>query len=226
MAKLEAHLGSFTVSSVLEVSLGTFLVKDDTPPPPPPPPPPSPEGRFSAEAYANQLRALLPHGLAWAAEPGSFLAKVLLAIGDELARVDRRAAILMAESDPRTAVEMLEDWERVFGLPDGCRPEIPLSYEERQVAVAQRLASRGGQSRAFFIAVAAALGFEGATIDEYLGGGLRVGFRVGDRAYGDGWAYVWSLNLPASATPSQRDYIECVVRRAAPAHTQVYFSYI
>jgi len=42
---------------------------------------------------------------------------LLLAAGDECARVDQRQRDVLAESDPRTAVETLADWERVLDQP-------------------------------------------------------------------------------------------------------------
>jgi uncharacterized protein YmfQ (DUF2313 family) len=130
----------------------------------------------------------------------------------------------MREADPRTATETLPEWERALGLPDEIQAVIPDSIEERQVAVAQRYASRGGQSRAFFIALAEALGYEGVTIEEFAASQLRVGFRAGDRCTGDEWAFAWRVHLPASPAYAQLD-VERVFRRAAPAHTTVLFSY-
>ncbi len=180
---------------------------------------------FSSGAYARQLAQLLPRGPAWRAESGSVLAGLLLAIADELARVDERARALGTEGDPRTAVETLPEWEAALGLPDDCIEQIPQTTGERQVAVAHRLASRGGQSRPFFIALAETLGYPGATIEEYQFAQLRVGFRAGDRCTGDAWAHAWRINLPGPGPGHTQIDVECVVRRAAPAHTIVVFSY-
>lgn len=206
----------------------TELTFEGVAPPPSPPEPPPPvvptEARYGAESYARQLQQLLPRGAAWLAERGSVLARSLLAIGDELARIDSRANELVRESDPRSAVETLPDWERMLGLPDETSGELAAPVEGRQAMVTQRYVSRGGQSRAFFIAMAGALGFEGATVEEHLGAGLRVGFRAGDRCTGDAWPHVWTLHLP-SGPADLRPVLESVVRRSAPAHTTVLFSY-
>ena len=53
-----------------------------------------------AAAYSAQLRQLLPQGRAWTAAPGGVLALLLDAIGEELARVDRRIFGLIGEADP------------------------------------------------------------------------------------------------------------------------------
>lgn len=73
-------------------------------------------GPASAAAYARMLKMLLPPSKAWRLDPGSTLSAVFLASGDELARVDARGFDLLTESDPRTADELLPDFERVLGL--------------------------------------------------------------------------------------------------------------
>ena len=73
---------------------------------------------MDASAYLSQLRALLPPGAALLREPGGRVERVLGVAAAELARVDARAAAVREEADPRTAAEMIADWERLLGLPD------------------------------------------------------------------------------------------------------------
>lgn len=202
---------------------------------------------LSAEAYARQLRGLLPRGSIWPRELDSTLRKLLLAIGDELARVEGRGEDVLREAVPTTALETLEDWERVFGLPDECVEEIPETVNERRFAILGKLVATGGASRAYFIDLAAALGFT-ITISEYTV--ARVGiFRSGDRLYGEAWAYAWLVNADLSS-PALEGWsgqsvlfrsglgrsgdrlaswngpaLECFFRRSAPAHTVVLFEY-
>ena len=80
--------------------------------------------------------------------------------------VDARAAdLLERESDPRSTIELLPDWERNWGLPDPCYTS-PQSIDERQRALVMRMTMLGAQSRQFFIDVAAMLGYT-ITITEY-----------------------------------------------------------
>ena len=60
---------------------------------------------MSAAAYADQLKQLLPRGRLWLLEADAKLRALLLAIAEELARVDARGVDLINESDPRTADE-------------------------------------------------------------------------------------------------------------------------
>lgn len=148
---------------------------------------------FSALAYARQLKELLPPGSVWLLLPGSWISRALLAIGTELARIDARALELLEEADPRTTTELLTDWERVLGLPDGCVLELADTTAERRNSVVAKLVARGGQSAAFYISIAAAMGVT-ATVSESYANVLRVGFRVGDRVYGLGEAFTWTVN--------------------------------
>lgn len=70
-----------------------------------------------ADAYRRALQALLPPGSIWRRDLNGILAELLLAAGDEMARVDARGVDLLNEADPRTTKELLPDFERVLGLP-------------------------------------------------------------------------------------------------------------
>lgn len=180
-----------------------------------------------ADAYTRQLKALLPPGRLWLLDAGSWISKVLEALAQELAHVAARAVDLLAESDPRTATETLSDWERVLGLPDSCIVAIPSTTAERQVAVTQKFVRRGGQTRAYFISLASACGYT-ATITEWEDHPvMRSGFRCGARCYNTDWAFVWTMHVqPPSGTALSHAELECIITRAAPAHTVVLFTYL
>jgi uncharacterized protein YmfQ (DUF2313 family) len=147
---------------------------------------------MTAEQYALQQRQLLPPGRLWTTDTDSVLWKVFLACADEYARVDTRARDLLNEWDPRTASEMLPDWEKLLGLSGS-----GLTTAQRRNNCLQKLISRGGQSKAFYIALAAALGLT-ITIDEFQypiprSGTAQAGLAI---AYGSEWAHVWTVNVP------------------------------
>jgi uncharacterized protein YmfQ (DUF2313 family) len=128
----------------------------------------------------------LPQGPAW---PRNSIDSVLYRACNGLAQywgfVDGRAAdLLETESDPRTTMELLPDWERNFGLPDPCY-KTPQTIGDRQKALVQRMTIEGAQSRAFFMETAASIGYT-ITISEYRP--FVVGIdRCGDnRVIGDG----------------------------------------
>lgn len=198
---------------------------------------------FDASAYAAQLRALLPQGRAWNRSPDSMLGRLLDGIAQEFARIDARADDLLDEADPRTALELLPDWERVAGLPDACFGQ-PDNIPERQVAVASRITGLGGQSRAYFIELAASLGYL-VEIEEFRP--ARCGDRLGVLCHSDAWVGTWRMHiLPNDDVPDSQTVLtqarcgdrlgvrlrgwgsislECLVNRHKPAHTRIFFTY-
>jgi len=164
---------------------------------------------------------------------------LLLAWADEFSRVDLRCDELVNAADPRTTVELLPDYERVFGLPDLC-VTIEQTVEQRRAALLSKITERGGQSRAYFIALAASLGYAGATIDEFRP--MTCNDDCNSALNGAADMFVWQLNLPGStggvflmdcnsdcnsALQSWGDEaLECRINQLKPAHTSVLFAYI
>lgn len=188
--------------------------------------------------YLSQCLALLPRGLAFAKEQGSVLSGLLAAWSALFARVDLRTADLVNEADPRTASELLLDWERIAGLPDAC-VTIVQSLEQRRAALLSKLTMVGNQSRAYFIGLAAALGYPDASIDEFFMMTCTDDCNGALNSQAD--LFTWRLNLPNatgglfvmdcdsdcnSALQSWGDEaIECRINRFKPAHTSVIFAY-
>ena len=211
--------------------------------------------RASAQDYSFQLRALLPSGVAWPSveDPAAtVLGRLLHGIGEELARVDGRAADLVdREADPRLAVELFEEWERMVGLPDPCVGELP-TIQERRAELLARLTGaatlfgsgdalfRTGQSVQAIIRAAAAAGFE-ITIEENDPETFRAGVSVaGDPVTGSIWRYLFYVDAPETSIRSHfraksrageplrtwgNEPLECLVNRIKPAHAIAVFRY-
>ncbi len=196
--------------------------------------------------YHAQLMALLPRGPVWPRGADSVISRVMMALADALARFDARLGDLLTEADPSTALEMLGDWERLLGLPDPCVP-ADASIRARQRLAAQKLAARGGQSRAYFVELAAIMGYE-IEIEEF--SAFVAGSFAGDLLYGDDWAHAWNVRVLASSVGplSAAGYISigeftagslageplrtfeagvlaCILNRVKPAHTIIMISY-
>lgn len=189
---------------------------------------------------ADLLARLLPPGVALAAaREGAFLLRALLvAVGAGPAAFHGRAAALIEnEADPALASEMLPDWERAWGLPDPCFGEAQ-TIAERRAALLARVAAQGGQSREYFTAVAAAMGFA-VTIEEFRP--FRFGHGTfGQPIFGQDWIFAWRVRAPAETVRELRfgegawgeplrrwgnAPLECALRRLAPARTLVLFAY-
>jgi uncharacterized protein YmfQ (DUF2313 family) len=178
-------------------------------------------------AYARQLRQLLPPGRLWNLEPGTHLSTLILGVAEELARVDARGLVLIEESDPRTATETLAEWERMLGLPDEDVLEVPSTTETRRQAIISKLLKLGGQSRAYYVTLAAACGYEAEIYDGYGAELFRVNRqRMGDRLLGPAWAHTWKVTVqPPTGSALTHAELERILRRVAPAHTVVIFEY-
>ncbi len=185
--------------------------------------------------YLHQLLALLPPGAAWPRDPGTVRHGQLSAIARSLATVHARADQLLEEADPRSAAELLIDWERVAGLPDPCTGPAETTAERRDRVVA-RLTARGGQSRVYFIGVAAALGYA-VTIEEFPTACCEDPSDVGLNPWP--WPRTWMVHAPAETVrelPADgasdeplrtwgNQALECALHRHQPAHTNLLIAY-
>ena len=192
----------------------------------------------TAADYLEQLKTLLPPGQAFPREAGSTLHDLLDGMSIELARVDGRGEALPAEANPASTSELLGDWERVAGLPDKCSGVLEETLQGRKAALLTKLTSTGGQSAAYFIELAAALGYT-VTIEEFRP--FRAGVsRAGDALTNGAWAYTWLVRAPAVSITEFRaglsaagerlrtwgnDTLECKINQLKPAHTIALFAY-
>lgn len=188
---------------------------------------------LTADDYAGLIEGLTPNGPAWQER------KLRDAWAVELARLDARIDVLFNEADPRTTSELLTDWERVLGLPDDCMVELPLSINERRLIAWQRLTELGGQSRQYFIDLAARFGEPGVTITEFRQ--MTCNSHCNDALYSQADEFVWRVNFPRPAANVRlmncnddcNDALqmyaaalaECPITERKPAHTSVIFSY-
>lgn len=199
--------------------------------------------------------SLLPRGQAWPKRWGTTLAETVEGLSDYWGFVDGRAAdLLEIESDPRTTVELLPDWERNWGLPDPCFPDAT-TISERQHMLVLYMTLLGGQSRAWFQYVAAFTGYqiEIAEWSPFMCGVSEVGDTRFE--YDDTGLYRWYLGPPENRFywyiqsdqavlewfrcgtsysqcgihPHLKIYldspVECLLQRWKPAHTEIVFDY-
>lgn len=192
-----------------------------------------------ASQYLSQIQALLPRGAAWTREPGATLTQLLAAVAEEFARIDVRADALLDEADPRTAYELLPDWERALGLPDEC-VAAEQTLQSRRAAVVSRITAVGGQSISYYIDLAAALGHT-ITIAEVRPSRAGV-LQAGDELIGtESTVHYWQVSVPMVTTYAfvaggstageelgywQPSELECVFERVKPAHTNIFWNYI
>jgi uncharacterized protein YmfQ (DUF2313 family) len=190
----------------------------------------------SQEDFGIVHRQLLPPGRGWR---GALMQALLNGLAGVDARIAQRMRDLLREADPRNADETLDDWESNLGLPDPCVGQLATLQERRQAVVA-RYTSGGGQSRKYFIALAAAMGYV-ITIDEFrpFVTGLS---RCGDVLNGPATCrFYWRVHVPGLRyTPFRTGQsrcgeklgsieraadLECELTRLQPGEATLIFSY-
>ncbi|MDO8421574.1 MAG: DUF2313 domain-containing protein [Parvibaculum sp.] len=191
----------------------------------------------TSDDYLQQFRALLPQGPAWTRDPDAVMSLLLGGLSVEWARVHARDCVLLSEMNPISAQEMLADWERVLGLPDGCGLDIP-TVAGRRSAVLTKLRSIGGQSPGYFINLGANYGFD-VSITEFRP--FRAGVSsIGDSLTNGDWVFTFLVTSPTETIQTFRagrgaageplrlwgnEALECLISRDKPSHTIVIFTY-
>ncbi|MDP2786596.1 MAG: DUF2313 domain-containing protein [Pseudomonadota bacterium] len=184
-------------------------------------------------SHADLLANLLP--LTSYAPDNALLVSLLAADGAALDAAYGSAQALQIEFDPRTTAALFADWETTAGLPDACIGGGQTTGQRRAALVA-KWAGQGGQTGAYFVALAAAMGYA-ITITEFRP--HDVNLDVNAPLFDAAWRYAWQINAaldtvtvltvndtvidPLSAWGNQA--LECMLTRLKPAHTHVIFSY-
>lgn len=169
---------------------------------------------ISVRNYREQLRAHLPPGPALDDAGEGKLTDLMDGLAAEFQRIDARGGDLLDEADPRTADEMLADWERLTGLVAGDQTDAA-----RRNAVVAKLTSNSAPSRAFLIQQAATLGYTVTIVERHA---RRYRALLGDLYGGIAWQFVWEVHVAdVAAAPD----LEALLKSYAPAHTVVHFIY-
>lgn len=191
---------------------------------------------YTIEDLTAGFQNLLPTGPVWPRDPDAVQSQVATALMNTPLRLTARAANLLQDAFPVEPVELLPEWELTLGLPDPCAGASP-SLQIRQQQVAARFVAGGGQSVAYFVNLAATLGYT-ITITQFTP--YRVGMPVGQPISGPAWAFVWQVNAPqfsihyfevgrdsvGEALASwDNTVLQCEIQKYAPAHTTVLFNY-
>lgn len=195
--------------------------------------------RYSVNEYTAAIQSLMPGGLVWPKISGGVQTSTLRALAQSYQRSDEDARDLLDAAFPSTATAMLPEWEATLGLPDLCAIGEIDSIIQRQRAVISKLFGIGGQSVAYFIRVAEALGYT-ISITQYRQAcaGMSV---CGDSLNGEEWPFAWLITAPETTinyAQSGLTYcgdplrswgnkqLECRLTVLNPSHTILKFGYV
>ncbi len=166
------------------------------------------------ESFLPRLQALLPPGVAWSRDSDTELTALTRALSYEFSRVKKRTLDFMEELDPQTTTEMIDDWERVYGLPDEC--DLPVTLAGRRSALHAKMLGGVSPTLSNIIAVAAAVGYT-VTITEYTSADMFTCISPCNAAlYSREWMYVWTVTTPSGADD---EGLECALDAITPSHT-------
>lgn len=192
---------------------------------------------YSIDDFHQALRNLIPRGRAWDKETGSVPDQTLGVFAPSFQRSALAAVDLIADSFPATALDLIPEWQETLGLPDPCAgPAATVQQQRRQIVA--RLTNSGGQTAAYYITFAAALGYTITITNDapFRCGQSTAGQHVGSQD----WFYTWAVHAPAY-TPNPflagqstagdplnsgaNLVLQCELSEAAPAHTVLQFHY-
>ena len=191
---------------------------------------------LTAPAFAASLDALRPRGPVWSEDPETPLRELFDGLAVEHARVAQRAEDLREEAQPATTDELIDDWERVAGLPDACAI-FPVTLSDRRAALIARLSEVGATTPA---ALAAAIeAATGVVVEIEEPSPLLCGIgSCGDEVWGNGWEHAFFVHSGATtldylscgdALGPLADWgdprVECITARLKPAHTRAFVTY-
>ena len=168
-------------------------------------------------SYTTLLQQLLPPGRAWPRDPDAELTKLVDALAQELERVDARAVDLLDEADPRTAAEMLPEWEVALGLPD---PTSPWPDADQNRAVHGRYAWRAGQDADYYRGLAASAGYASVEFSRY--STMKCTDPCTKALYDWHWLSAWLTTTEIGSNPA---LLEWAFRSNRQLHAEPLFAY-
>ncbi|MBW4089888.1 MAG: DUF2313 domain-containing protein [Proteobacteria bacterium] len=199
----------------------------------------TPFSQYTQAGFQAGVQRLFPGGRAWPRRLTSTLAALAGAIGDTFYQLHVQMVLLLdVESDPAQAVQLLPDWETDYGLPDPCTPANP-PLTLRHAALMAKIAGIGGQSAAYYISVAAALGYT-ITITTWTPPVYGVATYGGASYLSPAWRFAWQVNAPTITVDFAKygesvygdafwsiddTTLECRLRAIAPGYGVLWFKY-
>ena len=176
--------------------------------------------QLTAADFAAAAATLPPPGDCFPRDPSALLQWVVGGISDTTADTHALAVDLLAiESDPSQTVQLLPDFERVYGLPNPCTPPNP-TIAQRRAALLAKMAAQGGQNAAYFETVAAALGVEIAVarvLPSWAGQTV-----AGDPLYGPQAVGEWAITL-VQGDPASVAQLQCTLGMIDPGQSAIYW---
>lgn len=116
----------------------------------------------SIETNTNVLAAYLPEGRIYESKnvTTSNFHKLLKSFSQEYTRIQSKINELSVEYDMRETYELIEEWEKVLGIPDECFSIDGLDIKQRRLQCIVKFAQMNIQTEDDFIQLAKTLGYK------------------------------------------------------------------
>lgn len=114
---------------------------------------------LTRQQQAQTISNHMPGGRVFVAKDltGTVIRKFLLALADELMRVDSSIAEYRKDNVPDTTEFFIDEWEKALGIPDDCFDGTGTN-EERRLAITTKLAGFGARTNQDYVDLAANFG--------------------------------------------------------------------
>lgn len=190
---------------------------------------------FTNQQIHNQFLKLMHRGRAWARDSKSNLHKFTASLMPTFTRLLNAASAMPVDTNPGTTVNLLPEWELTLGLPDECLGAAQ-SFGQRQAMVKARFQAEGGQTVHYLERIASNLGYP-VTVEEFSATDtiwdnaflnaapqfiLRITADIDQIIY-------FRTGVAVASDPLRKGTIsnlECEMRRYAPAHVYLVYSYV
>lgn len=156
--------------------------------------------QFPLWVYWDRLREIIGRGLA-----------------RFLSRYDKRAEDLIRNWDPRTAEELLADWERLYQIT----PDPGSTIEDRRELVLARVRALGGSTAAYYEAVAADFGYGDAVVTD-AGFPATCNGTCNQQLLGGEWLLVFTVTAASQGAVRDNDLQNLINRQLLAGWLAVY----
>lgn len=200
-----------------------------------------PPDRTEEELRQVVTNGLQYDGIVWSKDPTSFWQKLLSAVLVEVKRVRDEICRLRGEVIPSKTVDLIDEHEVEYGLPEPCNLIAPTDFESRKKELVRKVTSTGGNYINYFRDLAARVGLN-VVITEDLGTQTFLSGRnkSGDKIWGTIWLFTWYIEVQdyevnvfkcgqnQSGTPLRwwgADELECFFNLLKPKHTNLVITF-
>lgn len=194
----------------------------------------------TATQVQSAMMDLLPDGEVYSRDPNQYDSALLLPVATEIGTIEASAWSMLPQIDPRSAPNLLPDWERMLGIPnDPCLAANPITDTvTRGLLAFERLTNAGTICAGYFENLALQLG-ETITITEFPASVCGV-MKAGDALNPSPGQCNILVTLPKTTVGSfvcgvstagdnlgtfDHSVMECIITQGVPLHVKPYFSY-